>query len=99
MDWIHDLAESQADSPTVVPLRVAVDEKQIEIDGEKMAAHSDRYKVLKLLLEIEVYSRRKIGPAATFLHRVTEKHDVSNAEFLVEAGEYLTAFFRYNPSS
>jgi len=45
-------------------------------------------------LEIEVYSRRGIGPAAAFLHRLTEKHDGSDAEFLVDAGGYLTALSR-----
>ncbi|SEP31113.1 DDE domain-containing protein [Halorientalis persicus] len=48
----------------------------------------------KLLLKIDVYSRRGIGPAAAFLHRLTEKHDVSDTEFLVDAGGYLTALVR-----
>jgi len=43
------------------------------------------------LLEVDVYSRRGIGPAAASLHRLTEKHDVSNAEFLIDGAGYLTA--------
>jgi len=35
---------------------------------------------------------------AAFLHRLTEKHDVSDAEFLVDAGGYLTALFRHDLS-
>jgi transposase-like protein len=33
-----------------------------------------------------------------FLHRLTEKHDVTDAEFLVDAGGYLTALFRHDLS-
>lgn len=37
-----------------------------------------------------------VGPnhTAAFRHRLTEKHDVSDAEFLVNAAEYLTALAR-----
>lgn len=33
-----------------------------------------------------------------FLHRLTEKHDVADAEFLVDAGGYLTVLFRHDLS-
>lgn len=33
-----------------------------------------------------------------FLHRLTEKHDVSDAEFLVDAAGYLTALARQEVS-
>ena len=33
-----------------------------------------------------------------FLHRLTEKHDVAEAEFLVDAGGYLTALARHELS-
>jgi len=45
-------------------------------------------------LEVNVFSRRGIGPASAFLHRLTQKHDVSDAEFLTDAGGYLTASAR-----
>jgi glycine/D-amino acid oxidase-like deaminating enzyme len=32
---VHTLSEAQADPPTAKPSRVAVDEKQITVDGEK----------------------------------------------------------------
>jgi len=97
-NWTHDLAEAQADPPTAEPSRVAVDEKQIEVDGEKKWLYAAIDTESKLLLEIDVYSRRGTDPAAAFLHRVTQKHDVSDAEFLVDAGGYLTALFRHNLS-
>ena len=43
----------------------------------------------KLLLDIEVFSRRGTDHAA-FLHRHTTNHEVSNTEFLVDAAGYLT---------
>jgi len=97
-NWTHDLAEWQADPPTAEPSRVAVDEKQIEVDGEEKWLYAAIDTESKLLLEIDVYSRRGTDPAAAFLHRLTEKHDVTDAEFLVDAGGYLTALFRHDLS-
>jgi len=34
-NWVHKLPEAQSDPPTAQPSQVVVDEKQIEIDGEK----------------------------------------------------------------
>ena len=48
----------------------------------------------KLLLDIDIYSCRGTDPAAAFLHRLIEKHDINDAEFLVGAGGYLTALVR-----
>jgi len=97
-NWTHDLAEAQADPPTAQPSRVAVDEKQIEVDGEKKWLYAAIDTDSKLLLDIDVYSRRGIDPAAAFLHRLTEQHDVSDTEFLVDGGGYLTALFRHELS-
>jgi transposase-like protein len=97
-NWTHGLAEAQADPPTAEPSRVAVDEKQIEVDGEEKWLYAAIDTESKLLLEIDVYSRRGTDPAAAFLHRVTQKHDVSDAEFLVDAGGYPTALFRHDLS-
>jgi transposase-like protein len=96
--WTHDLADAQADPPTAQPSRVAVDEKQTEIDGEEKWLYAAIDMESTLLLEIDVYSRRGTDPAAAFLHRLTENHDVSATEFLVDAGGYLTARFRHELS-
>jgi len=93
-NWTHDLAESQADPPTAEPSRVTGDEKQIRVGGENKWLYAAIDTESKLLLEIDVYSRRGIGPAAAFLHRLTQKYDVSETEFLVDADGYLTALFR-----
>jgi len=42
------------------------------------------------LLEVDVYSCRGRDPAVAFLHRLPERHDVSDAEFLVDGAGYLT---------
>jgi transposase-like protein len=96
--WTHTLAAAQSDPPTVQPSRVAVDEKQIEVNGEKKWVYAAIDTESKLLLEIDVYSRRGTDPAAAFLHRLTEKHDLSETEFLVDAMGYLTALFRLDLS-
>ena len=93
-NWTHTLAEAQGDPPTAEPSRVAVDEKQIEVDGEPKWLYAAIDTESKLLLEIDVFGRRGTDPAAAFLHRLTEKHDVSDAEFLVDGGGYLTALAR-----
>ncbi len=95
-NWTHDLAEAQADPPTAKPSRVAVDEKQIEVDGEKKWLYAAIDTESKLLLDIDVYSRRGTDPAAAFLHRLTEKHTVSDAEFLIDGGGYLTVLVQHN---
>ena len=41
---------------------------------------------------------RRRDPAAAFLHRLAEKHEVSDTEFLVDGGGYLTALFRHELS-
>jgi len=42
----------------------------------------------------DVYSRRETDRAAAFLHRPTEKHDIADTEFLVDAPGCLTALAR-----
>ena len=93
-NWTHKFAEHQEDPPTAAPSRVAVDEKQIEVAGEKKWLFAAIDLDSKLVLEVDVYSRRGTDPAAAFLHRLTKKHDVSKTEFLVDGGGYLTALAR-----
>jgi len=45
-----------------------------------------------------VFSRRGISPAAAFLHRLTQKHDIDDTEILVDAGGYQTALSRHDLS-
>jgi len=97
-NWVHTLSEAQSDPSTAKPSRVAVDEKQIEIDGEKKWLYAAVDTESKRLLEVGVFSRRGTDPAAAFLHRLTQKHDVAETVFLVDAGGYLTALSRHDLS-
>lgn len=97
-NWTHTLAEAQDAPPTSEPSRVAVDEKQIMVDGEAKWLYAAIDTESKLLLEVDVYSRRGTDPAAAFLHRLTTKHEVSDTEFLVDGGGYLTALARHKLS-
>lgn len=84
-DWMHKHSERQSGPPMAEPPRVAVDEKQIEIDGKEKWLYAAIITESKLLLEIGVYSRCGTDPAVVFLYRLTENHDVSDTEFLVDA--------------
>ena len=87
-NWIHTLSETQAE-----PSRVTVDEKQITVDGEKkwLYAAIDR---LQVAPKDQRGQPSRGSPLAAFLYRLTEKHDVSDTEFLTDAGGYLTALAR-----
>jgi transposase-like protein len=56
--------------------------------------HVDCYSSFRRGTQTAQLFRRPLDPRAAFLHRLTEKHDVADAEFLVDAGGYLTALFR-----
>jgi transposase-like protein len=65
-NWKERPAETQSDPPTAAPSRVAVDETQIESDVKKKWLYAAIDIESKLLLEVDVFSRRGTGPAAAF---------------------------------
>lgn len=48
----------------------------------------------RLVLDAAVFGRRGTNLAAAFLHKLTEKHDLSGTVFLVDGYSYLPALFR-----
>ena len=92
--WVHRLADSGCDPPSAQPTRVAVDETAVKINGEWSWVYAAIDTETKLLLDVAVFGRRGTNPAAAFLHRLTEKHDLSDATFLVDGFGYLTALSR-----
>jgi putative transposase len=48
----------------------------------------------KLIFDVSLFGRHGTDPVAAFLSGLREKHDVSNATFLVDQFGYLTAFAR-----
>jgi putative transposase len=93
-DWTHRLADDQDDPPTAEPSRVAVDETAIQIGSEWRWCYTAIDLDSLVILDIEVFSRRGIGPAAAFLSRLAEHHDLSEAELLVDSFSYRTALSR-----
>ena len=90
----HTLSENQADPPMAVPSRVAVDVTAIQIGTEWRWCYAAIDLDSMLVLDIEVFSRRGIGPAAAFLSRLAEHRDLSEAELLVDSFGYRTALSR-----
>jgi len=81
-----------------VPSRVKVNETQIKIYSERKWLYAANATESKLLLEVNVHGRRGICSAAAILDRLTEKHDLSESEFLVNEGGDLIALARYELS-
>ena len=76
------------------PTRVAVDETAIRVDGELCWLYAAIDTESKLLLDVELFSRRGIDPAAAFLHRLTQNHDLSEAVVIADGFGYLTVLSR-----
>ena len=53
----------------------------------------------EVLLGVDRSERRGTALATAFLQQLTEKHDLSDTEFLVDGYGYLTALFRLDLSS
>lgn len=48
----------------------------------------------KLIFAVVLFGRHGTDPAAAFLQKFREKHDLSDAEFLIDQVGYLTALFQ-----
>jgi putative transposase len=91
---VHLLADSVGDPPSAQPTRVAVDETAVRINGEWSWVYTAIDLDTKVLFDAAVFGRRGTDPAAAFLYNLTQKHDYSQAVFLVDGFGYLTAFSR-----
>ncbi|WP_306061231.1 IS6 family transposase [Natronococcus wangiae] len=94
--WVHRVAEEAPDPPTETPSRVAVDETAVTIGTEQHWLYAAIDVETKLLLDVWISPRRGANPAAEFLCQLAEKHDLSEATFLVDGMGYLTALARCN---
>ncbi|WP_042664295.1 IS6 family transposase [Haloferax sp. ATB1] len=92
--WVHRLADSGHNPPEATPKRVAVDETAVKINGEWSWLYTAIEIEAKLILDVELFGRHGADPAASFLHRLSEKHDCSDAVFLVDGYGYQTALSR-----
>ncbi|MDL0121118.1 IS6 family transposase [Halobacterium salinarum] len=93
-NWVHRLADSGCDPPSAQPKRVAVDETAVKVNGEWYWLYAAIDIDTKLILDVELFGRHGTDPAAAFLAGLREKHDLSEAEFLVDQFGYRTALAR-----
>ncbi|WP_396613917.1 IS6 family transposase (plasmid) [Haloferax sp. S1W] len=96
--WGHRLADSGHDPPETTPTRVAVDGTAVTITGEWSWLYAAIDIETKLILDVELFGRHGTDPAAAFLHRLSEKHDLSDAVFLVDGYGYQTSLSRLGVS-
>jgi putative transposase len=91
---VHRLADSVPDPPTAQPSGVAVDETAVKINGDWSWVYAAIDLDSRLILDAAVFGRRGTDPAAAFLHRLTEKHDLDETVFLVDGYGCLTSLSR-----
>jgi putative transposase len=91
---VHRLADSGCDPPTAQSSRVAVDETAVKINGEQSWLYAAIDVDTKLTLDVALFGRHGTDSAAAFLHGLTEKHNCSEAVFLVDQYSYRTALAR-----
>jgi len=92
--WGHRVSDSVGDPPEAQPKRVAVDETAIKINGEWSWLYAAIDLETKLILDVQLFGRHGTDPAAAVLHGLREKHDLSDAVFLVDQFGYRTALAR-----
>ncbi len=73
---------------TASPSRVAVDETTVKINGEWSWLYAAIDIETKLILDVALFRRHRTDPAAAFLQKLREKHDLSETEFLVDQFGY-----------
>lgn len=83
---------------TAQPRQVAVDEAAIKTNGEWSWLYAAIDVGRKLLLDAHLFKHRGMNPAATFLHRLTEKHNCEQTMFLVDPYGYRAALSRLEVS-
>ncbi|ELY63567.1 putative transposase [Natrinema versiforme JCM 10478] len=87
---MHRLSNSGCDPPEAQPKRVEVGETAVKISGEWSWLYAAIDIETKLILDIALFGRHGIDPAAAFLHRLDGKHNLSEAKFLVDQFGYRT---------
>ncbi|ELZ79644.1 transposase [Haloferax larsenii JCM 13917] len=92
--WVHRLTDSGHNPPEAKSKRVAVDETAVKINGEWSWLYAAIDIETKLILDVELFGRHGTDPAAAFLHRLSEKHDLSDTVFLGDGIGYQTVLSR-----
>ncbi|KAA9397151.1 DDE domain-containing protein [Haloarcula sp. CBA1130] len=77
-NWVHTLSEAQNDLSTAQSPRAVVDEKQTEVDGEKKWLYAAVDAESKLLLYVDVFSRRGTDSAGLTRAMLSFAHQKSS---------------------
>jgi putative transposase len=73
------------------PEQVALDETVVKVEGEQYRSVAAVEHSTNRILHAGLYSRRNMSMTHIFLEALDEKHEVRNAEFLVDGAPWLHA--------
>ena len=93
-DWMHRLTENQLGPPRNPPRRVAVDETASQVRTEWRRCYATIDLDSLVILDVELFGRRRTNPTAAFLARLMEYYDLSEVELLVDSFGYWTPLSR-----
>jgi transposase-like protein len=73
------------------PDKIALDETVVKINGERFWLYAAVEPETSVILYVELYPARNLATTKMFLRELAEKHDVDEAEFLVDGAPWLQA--------
>ena len=73
------------------PDTIALDETVVKVDGERFWLYAAVEPETNVILHVSLYSTRTIVTTKLFLRDLAEKHEVGDAEFLVDGAPWLQA--------
>ncbi len=76
------------------PARLAIDVTAVKINGDWSWVYDAIGLDSWLILDVEIIGQQGTDLGAAFLHKLTEKHDLSETIFLVGGYGYLTFLYR-----
>ena len=90
--WYQSYADHYHQDFTAEPDRIAVDEKQVQLESDqKVWLYAAIDVDSKVVRDARLSRNRGTEPATMFLRELKEEHRVGDAEFLVDGMGYLTA--------
>jgi len=73
------------------PDTIALDETVVKVNGERFWLYAAVEPETNVILHVSLYSTRTIVTTKLFLRNLAEKHEVDDAEFLVDGTPWLQA--------
>jgi putative transposase len=88
-DWVQKADLQPANNAS--PDQIAVDETVIRINGQQFWLYAAVNPESNEFLHLRLFTTTTTALTQQFLHELREKHDVENAEFLVDNAHHLAA--------